>query len=97
MGKIIWGGGGGGGSIKEVDFFQTKCKKYPACPEKPFLLKQLFCIVTPTLSTGSSEIFIKKGELSWSFCPLSGLKGGGDTKLSLKSRVHFFDAFPYCF
>ena len=34
-----------------------KIEKYSACP-KTFLLKQLFCIVPPTLSTGSNEIFI---------------------------------------
>ena len=28
-------------------FCQTKCKKYSACPEKSFVLKPFFCIVTP--------------------------------------------------
>ena len=39
-------------------------KKYLACPEKPFLSKQLFCIVTPTMSVDSNEIFIKKEKKS---------------------------------
>ena len=51
---------------KKVDFFQTKCKKYSACPEKPFfsILFHLY----------SNEIFIKKREKSllpfykWSGC-----------------------------
>ena len=46
---------GEGGRQKEL------CRKYSACPEKPFVLKQFFCIFTPSLSTGSSKIFIKKG------------------------------------
>ena len=48
-------------------FFQTKCKIYSACHEKPFLLKPYFCIVTPSLSTGSNEIFIKKEKKSTYF------------------------------
>ena len=41
-----------------------------------FLLKIYVCIVTPSLSIGSNEIFIKKGEKICVFlCPLSGLTG----------------------
>ena len=48
--------------LKKADFFQIKRRKYSACPEKPFLLKPYFCIVTfvYSLSTGSNEIFIKR-------------------------------------
>ena len=28
---------------KKVYFFHTKCKKYSACLEKPFLIKQSVC------------------------------------------------------
>ena len=34
--------------------FKTKCKKYSACPEKPYF-KQLFCIVTPRLFWSERE------------------------------------------
>ena len=62
--------------------------KYLACLEI-FLLKQFVCIVTPSLSTGSNKILIKKGEESL----LSGLKGGGGQSLGtflLKSRYFVF-------
>ena len=55
----------GGGSLppaKKSWSFQTKCKRYSAWPEKPFLLIQFFCIFTPYLSTASIEICIKNGE-----------------------------------
>ena len=46
--------------VKKDDFFQTKFQKYSACPEKPFALKQFFGFVSPSLSTGSNAISIKK-------------------------------------
>ena len=39
------GGGVDPLQLKRVDFFQTKCKKYSACPEYFFLLKPFFCKV----------------------------------------------------
>ena len=30
-----------------LDKMEKKCKKCSACPEKPFLYKKNFCIVTP--------------------------------------------------
>ena len=60
---------------------RTKCKKDSACPEKPFLSKQFFCIVIPILRKGYKEIFTKKGEKVGFFCPLGWLKWGGGQSL----------------
>ena len=54
----------GGGStplpLEKSTFFRTQY----ALNAKPFLFKPFFCIVTPVLSTGSKEVFIKMGEKS---------------------------------
>ena len=48
---------GGGGSNHPP--LRKKYKKYSARTENRFLLKPFFGIVTPSLSTGSKEIFMK--------------------------------------
>ena len=55
-------------------------------PRKTFFIKKNVFIVTPSLSTGSNEIFIKKEKSCWS--PNWG-EGGSE----LTSRV-FFYALP---
>ena len=52
---------------KKVDFFQTKCKKYSAYPEKLFHSNH-FSLFSP-LYIGSKEIFLKKGEKKSNFIP----------------------------
>ena len=44
---------------------KTICKKYSACPEKPFLLKNIFCIVIPSVWVQVLKKYLKKGT-----CPL---------------------------
>ena len=65
---------------------QTKCKKYSACPEKPFLLNP-FLVLSPC----SKEILKKENLYS------KGVEGGGGGKTygtcPLKTRV-FFGALP---
>ena len=58
-GHVPYKGGGGAIqlTIEKVDFFQTT---YSACPDKPLFLKQFFMYCQSYLSTGSTEIFIKK-------------------------------------
>ena len=44
---------------KKVDFFQTKCNVILSMPWKPLFIKTIFLYC---LSTGTKEIFIKKGD-----------------------------------
>ena len=74
-------GGGGGATqlpIEKVDFFHTT---YSACPDKPLFLKQFFMYCQSYLSTGSTEIFIKKREKKIFYCPLQELRGRGRSEL----------------
>ena len=65
------GGGVRPPSIIRSRLFSDKEYKYSACPEKRFFVKQFFCIVTPSLSTGSNEIFTYKKKIFLFFYPLS--------------------------
>ena len=44
-GHVPYQGGGSRPPPAKIFFLQTICKKYAACPEKPFLLKPFLCIV----------------------------------------------------
>ena len=71
---------GGWGSIptpvKRSRFFSDKCKKYS---DFPFFIPIIFCIVTPSLSSGSNEIFIRierKNSFFLFLVPYNDLGGG---------------------
>ena len=50
----IMGGGVNPPPAKKFVFFQTKCKKYSACPENLFFIKTIFMYCRPCLvHTGS--------------------------------------------
>ena len=92
-------GGGQPPYSKKSGIFQTKYKKYSVCPEKPFLIKKKFCIVTPSLSIGSTKIFIKTGEkklIFFPFCLRRGLKGRGQSlgNMSHPMKIDFFTPSP---
>ena len=72
-------------------------KKYSAC--KPLLLKTFSCIVTPCLSSGYKEIFIKREKKVDIFflVPYWGWREGGGHSLgdmSPKKSSFFIDALP---
>ena len=84
LGDMSLSGGWVGGAVyplqlKRVDFLKTKCNTYSAFPENLFI-KQLFCIVTTSLSKGSKYL-LKKAEKSRNLSFLSpkwtSLEGGG--------------------
>ena len=53
-------------------FFQTKCKKYSACPEKPFFIKTIWHKCTPTVK-GLLVVF----PVSLSYCQLTSWSSKG--------------------
>ena len=69
-------------------------QKYSACRENPFF-KEFFCIVTPSLSTSSNKIFVKKGRIESTFyflSPKGAEEGGGGQSLGEMSpkKLSFF-------
>ena len=63
--RYVLGEGGGDDPLplKKYTFFQPKCKKHPACTEKPFLFKPFICIVNPVREYKEKDILfsIEKG------------------------------------
>ena len=95
---------GGGGvdpppAKKKLLFFRQNVKyiHYSAYPEKLFFSIIVYFIVTPSLS--SNELLKKKGENRFFFCPLSGLRGGGENlwKLAMELYKAQQNKIEFCF